>query len=142
MSRIGIYQVGFKETNEVDDQWVGQDDQQPSPRGSGDIVFTGRLFKAIDQKTANLTEKMDDADGVVYNIDLSFTIRKDADIDLARRYAGRPVVVYAWAVDGSRYTIGTKDYPTRLVISDRYSGLDTREVAVKVAYQSVSRLLR
>ena len=69
-------------------------------------------------------------------------MRVDADIDLARKYAGRSLVMFAWAVDGKLYTIGTKEYPVMMVISDRYEGLDTREVAVKASYQSVTRLLR
>lgn len=144
MSRIGIHKIGFKELNQVNDQWVQQqEEQQQAQKKVVQINKDGSLaFQSIDQRTANLTENMDDTDGVVYNIDLSFTVRKDADIDLARRYAGCPVVVYAWGVDGNKYTIGTKEYPARLVISDRYSGLDTREVVVKVAYQSISRLLR
>lgn len=142
MSRIGIYKIGFDEQDKIKDIWNEHpEEQDPDQRGGGSR-FSGHLFESVDQRTANLTENMDDADGVVYNIDLSFIVRKDVDIDLARRYAGRPVVVYAWGVDGNQYTIGTKEYPTRLVISDRYNGLDTREVAVKVAYQSVSRLLR
>lgn len=143
MSRIGIYRIRFKELNHVNNQWVQQEVEQQR-RITAEVNSDGSHdFKSIDQRTANLVENMEvDGNGVVYNNSLGFTVRRDSDIDLARKYAGQPVVVYAYGVDGHLYTIGTKEYPARLVISDRYSGLDTREVAVKVAYQSVSRLLR
>ena len=69
-------------------------------------------------------------------------VAKKVKDELAKKYAGRPVVVYAVAVDGKRYTIGTKSYPAYLVISNRYDAMNTREVAVNVKYQSKTSLLR
>ena len=83
-----------------------------------------------------------DETGTCFEQNLSFVVRKDVDIELARKYANRPVVVYALAVDGSRYTIGTKNYPAYLITSDRYQGLDTREVAITVNYKTKTRLLK
>ena len=142
MNKVGIYRIGFKEQNEVDDQWVQQ--EQPAQRSIPDIYIDGsHWFKSIDQKATDLTEEMVmDENGTSFEQNLDFVVRKEVDIELARKYANRPVVVYAVAVDGSRYTIGTKSYPACLVISDRYQGLDTREVAVKVGYRSKTRLLK
>ena len=142
MSKVGIYRIGFKEQNEVNDQWTQQEEQQE--RAVPDIYLDGsHWFKSIDQKATDLTEEMVlDENGTSFEQNLSSVVRKEVDIELARRYANRPVVVYAMAVDGSRYTIGTKIYPAYLVISDRYQGLDTREVAITVSYRSKTRLLK
>ena len=144
MSKVGIHKIGFKEQDKIIDIWNQQPDEQPDPeRGAVEERFSGHLFLRPDQRTAYLTEQRTaDGNGVVFNISLEFIVRVDADIDLARKYAGRPLVMFAWAVDGKLYTIGTKEYPVMMVISDRYEGLDTREVAVKASYQCVTRLLR
>ena len=142
MNKVGILKIGFKEQNEVNDQWAQQEEQQE--RSVPDIYLDGsHWFKSIDQKASDLTEEMVlDENGTCFEQNLSTVVRKEVDIELARRYANRPVVVYAMAVDGSRYTIGTKSYPAYLVISDRYQGLDTREVAITVSYRSKTRLLK
>lgn len=144
MSRVGIYKIGFEEQDKVQDSWIHQEEEDPiQSKASSDAKTTGLLFESIDQGKSSLSQDMVvDSNGVVYNVNLGFTVRKDVDIELARRYAGRPVVVHVWAVDGHCYTIGTKTYPARLFIIDRYSGLDTREVAVSVTYQSCTSLLR
>lgn len=141
MNKVGIYKIGFKEQNEVDDVWS---EQQQQERSIPDITINGvRRFKSIDQKNTTLTEELViDENGSKYQIQLPFVVRKDEDIELARRYANRPVVVYAWTVDGHLYKIGTKSYPAYLVTSDRYQGLDTREMAIKVEYESLIRLLQ
>ena len=142
MSKVGIYRIGFKEQNEINDIWVQQEEQQE--RSGPELYIDGsHWFKSIDQKASDLTEEMVlDENGTCFEQNLSTVVRKEVDIELARRYANRPVVVYAMAVDGSRYTIGTKKYPAYLVISDRYQGLDTREVAITVSYRSKTRLLK
>lgn len=142
MSKVGIYRIGIKEQNEVNDQWTQQEEQQE--RAVPVIYLDGsHWFKSIDQKAADLTEEMVmDENGTSFEQNLAFVVRKDVDIELARKYANRPVVVYAWAVDGNRHAIGTKSYPAYLVISDRYQGLDTREVAVTVGYRTKTRLLK
>lgn len=142
MSKVGIYRIGFKEQNEVNDQWTQQEEQQE--RAVPVIYLDGsHWFKSIDQKVTDLTEEMAmDETGTCFEQNLSFVVRKDVDIELARKYVNRPVVVYVWAVDGNRYTIGTKEYPTCLVTSDRYQGLDTREMALKVSYKTKTRILK
>lgn len=142
MSKVGIYRIGFKEQNEINDIWVQQEEQQE--RSGPELYIDGsHWFKSIDQKVTDLTEEMVmDETGTCFEQNLSFVVRKDVDIELARKYANRPVVVYALAVDGSRYTIGTKNYPAYLVTSDRYQGLDTREMAMTVNYKTKTRLLK
>ena len=142
MSKVGIYRIGFKEQNEINDIWVQQEEQQE--RSGPELYIDGsHWFKSIDQKVTDLTEEMAmDETGTCFEQNLSFVVRKDVDIELARKYANRPVVVYALAVDGRRYTIGTKNYPAYLVTSDRYHGLDTREMAMTVNYKTKTRLLK
>jgi hypothetical protein len=142
MNKIGIFKIGFKEQNEVNDQWVQQEQQEE--RSIPDVYIDGsHWFKSIDQTATELTEDITvDETGVHYEVQLPFTVRLEVDTELAKKYAGRPVVVYAVAVDGKQYTIGTKSYPTYLVISNRYDAMNTREVAVNVKYQSKTSLLR
>lgn len=142
MNKIGIFKIGFKEQNEVNDQWVQQEQQEE--RSIPDVYMDGsHWFKSIDQTATELTEDLTvDETGVHYDVQLPFTVRLEVDTELAKKYAGRPVVVYAVAVDGKRYTIGTKSYPAYLVISNRYDAMNTREVAVNVKYQSKTSLLR
>lgn len=142
MNKIGIFKIGFKEQNEVNDQWVQQEQQEE--RSIPDVYLDGsHWFKSIDQTATELTEDLTvDETGVYYDVQLPFTVRLEVDTELAKKYAGRPVVVYAVAVDGKRYTIGTKSYPAYLVISNRYDAMNTREVAVNVKYQSKTSLLR
>lgn len=142
MSKVGIYRIGFKEQNEVDDQWVMQEAQEERslPSFSLDGIH---WFKSIDQRNSNLTEdETMDETGRKYAALLDFVVRKDEDIALARQYDGRPLVVYVYAVDGQVYKLGTKSYPAYLVISDRYQGLDTREMAMIVTYESRVKLLK
>ncbi len=142
MSKVGILKIGFKEQNEVNDQWVQQ--EQQSERSIPDIYIDGsHWFKSIDQDNTSLTEELTiDESGKYYEVQLPFVVRQDADIELAKKYQGRPVVVYVVAVDGSRYTIGTKSYPAYLTPSNRYDARNTREVAMEVNYKSKTSLLR
>ena len=121
MNKIGIYKIGFKEQNEVNDQWV-QQEQEQAQRDIPVVYIDGsHWYKSIDQTATDLTEDLviDDS-GPHYEVSLPFVVRKEEDTELAKKYAGRPVVVYAIAVDGKRYTIGSKSYPAYLVISNRY----------------------
>lgn len=142
MSKVGILKIGFKEQNEVNDQWVQQ--EQQSERSIPDIYLDGsHWFKSIDQDNTSLTEELTiDESGKYYDVQLPFVVRQKADIDLAKKYQGRPVVVYVIAVDGSRYTIGTKSYPAYLTPSNRYDARNTREVAMEVNYRGKTSLLR
>lgn len=141
MSKVGIYQIGFKEQNEENDVWVQQEEHVE--RSLPNIYLDGtRRFKSIDQSDTELTEELVmDESGKKYKIQLPFVVRKDEDIELAKKYAGRPMVIYAWAVDGHLYKIGTKSYPAYIKTSNRYQGLDTREMAMTVEYESRKQLL-
>ena len=142
MSKVGILKIGFKEQNEVDDTWVQQ--EQQSERSVPVVYSDGsHWFKSIDQDNTSLTEELTiDESGKYYDVQLPFVVRQKADIDLAKKYQGRPVVVYVIAVDGSRYTIGTKSYPAYLTPSNRYDARNTREVAMEVNYRGKTSLLR
>ena len=141
MNKIGIYRIGFKEQNEVNDVWVEQEQQE---RGIPVITIDGvRRFKSIDQKNTTLTEELiDDENGIRYEVQLPFVVRKEEDVELADKYSGRPVVMYVWAVDGHLYKIGSKLYPAYMITSNKYQGLDTREMAVNVYYESLTKLLK
>ena len=142
MNKVALKTIGFKEQNEVNDQWVQQEQQQE--RSIPDIYVDGsHWFKKIDQSAADLTEDLVmDESGQHYELTLSFTVRTEDDIALAKKYAKRPVVVYAVAVDGSRFTIGTKSYPAYLVTSNRYDAMNTREVQVSVSYRSRTGIMQ
>lgn len=145
MSKIGIHKIGFKEINEVTDQWSQQQEgQQQEERAIPEMQLQGtHWFKSIDQTNTTLIENLvEDDSGMYYEVQLPFVVRKDVDIKLAKKYEGRPVVIYVDAVDGNRYTIGSKEYPTYLITSNRYSAMDTREVAFEVNYKSSTSLLR
>lgn len=142
MNKVALKTIGFVEQNEVNDQWVQQEQQQE--RSLPDIYIDGsHWFKKIDQSAADLTEDLVmDESGQHYELTLSFTVRIEDDMDLAKKYAKRPVVVYAVAVDGSRFTIGTKSYPAYLVTSNRYDAMNTREVQGSVTYQSRTGIMQ
>lgn len=142
MNRIGILKIGFKEQNEVDDVWVQQ--EFPAQRDMSSFHVDGsHWFKSIDQGNTSIIEDLKlDESGKCYEIELSFVVRTEEDMEMAKKYAGRPVVVYAIAVDGRRYAIGTKSYPAYIVISNKYDALNSREVSLDVSYQSKTSLLR
>lgn len=143
MSKVGIKKIGFKEQNEVNDAWVVQQ-EQTAERSIPDIYIDGsHWFKSIDQDGTTLTEELVvDESGRHFEVQLLFVVRKDEDLALAKKYAGRPVVVYVVAVDGNRYTIGTKSYPAYLITTDNYDARNTREVALEVNYKGRTSLLR
>lgn len=142
MTIVGIKKIGFIEQNEVNDHWTVQQEQQD--RGIPDTNIDGsHWFKNIDQSSANLTEDLVmDENGQHYELTLSFTVRTKEDMALAKKYAKRPVVVYAIAVDGIRYPIGTKPYPAYIVTSNRYDAMNTREVQCSVTYQSLTGIMQ
>ena len=142
MNKVGIIKIGFKEQNEVNDAWVQQ--EQPAQRSIPDIYSDGsHWFKSIDQDNTTLTEELVmDESGKCFEVQLPFVVRTEADMALAKKYEGRPVVVYAVAADGNRYTIGTKSYPAHLITFNRYDARNTREVAMEVNYRGKTSLLR
>ena len=142
MTKVALKSIGFVEQNEIDDQWVQQ--ELPAQRGASNAIMVGlRSFGSIDQSAATLEENFeDDESGQHYEALLDFTVRTEADIAMAKKYAGRPVVVHVQAVDGSRYKIGTKQYPVRMKTQNRYDGMNTREIGVSVSYKSLTGVMK
>lgn len=141
MSKVGIFKIGFVEQNEENDTWVQE--ELNNARGGDSVPASLRMFESIDQGVTDLIEEeVEDEQGSHYEQSLSVTVRKETDIIMARKYGNRPVVMYIYAVDGSLYKIGTKSYPTRMVISDKYQGISTREIQFKVNYKSTTRILK
>lgn len=145
MARIGIKRIGFAEQNEVDDTWTMQQaQQQQADRGAVMAVQSAvwHWFDSIDQDTATLEEELTDDDGLSYTARLDFTVRTDDDIKLAVRYARRPLVIQAVAVDGRTYTMGTKPLPTRFTFSNRYATMQTREAQLHATYDTLNGIMR
>lgn len=141
MNKLALKTIGFVEQNEIDDQWVQQ--EQPAQRGIGGTAIAGlHPFGSIDQNAATLEESLeDDESGQHYEALLDFTVRTEADIAMAKKYAGRPVVVHVQAVDGSRYKIGTKQYPVRMTTQNRYDAMNSREIGISVSYKSLNGIM-
>lgn len=142
MSKTGIKRIGFVEQNEIDDTWHEQQ-PQPTVRGENEPVIANiHWFGSFDQGNATLSEtQVIDGNGAMYQALLDFTVRKDDDMQLANRYAGRPVVIYAEAVDGNTYRIGTKEYPVRMIREKKYDGVTNREISVSVEYDTLTGIL-
>lgn len=141
MTKVALKSIGFVEQNEIDDQWIQQ--ELPAQRGASNTIMAGlHSFGSIDQSAATLEESLeDDENGQHYEAMLDFTVRTEADISMAKKYASRPVVVHVQAVDGNRYTIGTKQYPVRMKTQNRYDGMNTREIGVSVSYKSLTGIM-
>lgn len=136
MAKTGIYRIGFVENNEVDDVWQQVEEQQEE-RGTRSGMSVMHWFSTFDQKQASLKEEqVEDDAGILFETTLDFTVRLDADITLAKRYMRRPVVMRVVAVDQKEYEVGTKSYPVRMKTNNNYTGIDTREIRIKVDYQS------
>lgn len=141
MTTVGIKQIGFIDPSKANDQWVEQQEQQTRSLQSIYLDGTTR-FKSIDQQNAILSEKSSSSEsGSLFELDLQFTVRRKEDIELAKKYINRPLVLHVWTVDGRNYSIGTKDYPAYLHKDDRYDGVNTRELALTSSYQSNTQLL-
>lgn len=136
MAKTGIYRIGFVENNEVDDVWQQVEEQQEE-RGTRSGMSVMHWFSTFDQKQASLKEEqVEDETGIHFETSLDFTVRRDTDIALAKRYMRRPVVMHAIAVDQNEYKIGTKSYPVRMKTNNDYGGVDTREIRISVTYQT------
>lgn len=145
MTKVGIKKIGFVPADESNDSWEQQQQVEPiiNDRGAVPMIIVGlKTFKKIDQKNSDLEQNMvSDDNGRKYDTSLRFTVREESDITMAQKYTGRPVVMHVWTIDGKKHTIGTKDYPATMVPSDRYKGLDTREVEITVDYSSLSPII-
>lgn len=140
MQGIGIKRIGFVEQNEYE----SSNDIHPMPMNidRDEVIQNIRWFAAFDQGNAQLSEHhVIDENGAMYQAFLDFTVRKEDDMQLAKRYAGRPVVIYAEAVDGKTYRIGTKEYPVRMSRDKKYDGVSNREVSLSVTYDTLTGIL-
>lgn len=141
MARVGIKKIGIVETNDIDDQWVVAQQEEPAARGLSAIDHI-HLFKSPDQSASSLAEELVvDEQGRKYAQRLETVVRTDSDITMAVKYAARPVVVHVWTVGGRHIAMGTRQYPATMVTSDRNSG-QTREVSITVDYETLSSLLQ
>lgn len=143
MTKVAIKKIGFIEQNEVNDQWV-QQEEEPAQRSVPDIYLDGsHWFRSIDQGNASLNEQSEmGTEGKVFKQDLQFTVRTEYDIALARKYLNRPLVLHVWTVDGKRHVIGTKIYPVYLQSDNRYDGTNTREMAISCTYEATASQMK
>lgn len=137
MNKVALKKIGLIEQNEVNDVWTQQEEQQVE-RSLSDVYLDGsHWFNSIDQGSATLEENLnEDESGLSYTTNLSFTVRTEADMALAKKYAHRPLVIKAVAVDGNTYSIGTKQYPVHMATQNRYDGTNTREIQISATFQS------
>ena len=143
MARIGIRTIGFIEKSAIDDQWNIVQPEEPQERGVPSTPIDNiQRFKSIDQSATSLTEELvSDEQGRKYSQHLKTVVRTDHDINLAENYAGRSVVMHVWTVTGKHITIGTGQYPTFMVTSNRNTGVETREVEINVDYETLTSIL-
>ena len=140
MNKVAIKTIGFEEQNEVNDQWVQQQEQQD--RSLPYVSIDGiHRFRSIDQRQASMTEELTmDENGSHYRQQVQFTVRTEHDRALARKYERRPLVLHVWTVDGHHYKIGTKSYPAYIVPA-KTNSMDTVETALTVEYETLTPVM-
>lgn len=140
MNKVALKTIGFIEQNEVNDQWVQQQEQQD--RSLPDVYIDGiHRFQSIDQDNSSITEELViDENGNKYHQQVQFTVRQQYDRELARKYERRPLVVHVWTVDGHHYKIGTKSYPAYLVPA-KTNSMQTVESALTVEYETLTPII-
>ena len=140
MTIVALKTIGFVEQNEVNDQWVQQEEQQD--RSLPDVYLDGiNRFRSIDQQNASLTEELTtDESGSHYHQQVQFTVRQQYDRLLAQRYERRPLVLHVWTVDGHHYKIGTKSYPAYLMPA-KTNSMDTVETTLTVDYETLTPIM-
>ena len=140
MNKVALKTIGFEEQNEVNDQWVQQQEQQD--RSLPYVSIDGiHRFRSIDQRQASMTEELTiDENGNKYRQQVQFTVRTEYDRELAKKYERRPLVLHVWTVDGHHYKIGTKSYPAYIVPS-KTNSMDTVETALTVEYETLTPIM-
>lgn len=140
MNKVALKTIGFEEQNEVNDQWVQQQEQQD--RSLPDVYIDGiNRFRSIDQDNSSITEELTiDENGNKYRQQVQFTVRLEYDRDLAKKYERRPLVVHVWAVNGCHYKLGTKSYPAYLVPA-KTNSRETVETALTVEYETLTPIM-
>lgn len=140
MAKMGIHEVGFV-PDETESGW-SSDTALEELRAAVSEIEGLYKFKSIDQAASSVTEELvADEHGQYHRLTLTVAVRTDADIALAKHYAGKPGVVHVWPVDGRHIAIGDAYYPARFLITNRYDGLSTREVVLTVQYDTLTGLL-
>ena len=142
MNKVALKRIGFAEQNETNDQWVMQQEEEQQRSGSVMLADPSiRLFKSIDQETAQITEELNiDASGNRYRQQVQFTVRTPDDRALAKRYERRPLVMHVWTVDGNHYKIGTKSYPAYMQ-QTKTNSRETVETAITVEYETLTPII-
>ncbi len=140
MNKVALKTIGFVEQNEVNDQWVQQQEQQD--RSLPDVYIDGiNRFRSIDQRQASMTEELTvDADGQRYRQQVQFVVRTEHDRALAKKYERRPLVLHVWTVGGQHYKIGTKSYPAYLRPT-KSNSMDTVETSLTVEYETLTPIM-
>lgn len=140
MNKVALKTIGFVEQNEVNDQWVQQEEQHN--RTLPDTYLDGiNRFRGIDQQNASMNEELvTDESGSHYRQQVQFTVRQQHDRLLAQRYERRPLVLHVWTVDGTHYTLGTKSYPVYLVPA-KTNSMDTVETTLTVDYETLAPIM-
>ena len=140
MNKVALKTIGFEEQNEVNDQWVQQQEQQD--RSLPDVYIDGiNRFRSIDQRQASMTEELTvDADGQRYRQQVQFVVRTEHDRALAKKYERRPLVLHVWTVGGQHYKIGTKSYPAYLRPT-KSNSMDTVETSLTVEYETLTPIM-
>lgn len=142
MNTIGISKVWFVEQNEVLDAWQEQQEEEQMRDGEQPSLSHRHYFDSIDQGTASISEEFrEEQTGAFFETSLQFTVRQKNDMELAKAYCNRPVVIYVKTVEGVTYQIGTKEYPVRMATSVSYDGLNTTETTISASCQSLIGIL-
>ena len=99
-------------------------------------------FSAFDQAEATLSETgEDEATGTAYRQEITFVVRREADIATATKYQRRAVALQVHTVDGHHYNIGSLLDPVYLNTNNRYEGTKVREMQVTASTQSLFPIL-
>lgn len=157
MAKVGIYKIGFVDltVNSTNDTWtseVGDSDErseasttqtpQQQQQTEQEAVTGITMLSRIDQSASSMHEKEEtDDEGCHYLLELSTTVRNDADIAIAQRLACKPLVIHVWTVDGRHRSIGDESYPARIDIDDNYDGIASRGVTITSRYETLYGIL-
>ena len=141
MNKVAIKKIGFEKLNDVNDQWVQQEEHQERSLNQ-DVYIDGiQRFRSIDQQYASMTEELTmDESGNKYHQQLQFTVRTEYDRNLAKKYERRPLVVHVWTVDGNYYKLGTKEYPAYFIPA-KTNSKETVETSITVEYDTLTAIM-
>lgn len=142
MEKTGIAKIGFINQIEYDDQW--NENRAAWNPDDEDVQNNPNLhyFTSIDQEKSTMTQtSATDENGVLYSLRLSFVVRKEEDIELARKYANVPLVILVRTADGKNHHIGNSVYPAHFELDQSYNGVATKELALQSQYESETEIM-